>query len=420
MNYFDKELKNTEKGENSQISSELLWIEANTNKKNSPRYMWFVYLMMMLVLVFCFYMLSCTIFGFGWIKNIFDTKTQTVGNFEYVLPLADKPELEGDGIYQADGRYTVAGISKLMRESAVTVYAYSEDSKYSIGQGSGFIFSEDGYIITNAHVVDNGNTSYLSVRLSDDTYYNGKLIGCDLVTDIAVLKIQANNLKAVTFGDSEQIIQGEEVVAYGNPAGLTASVTAGIVSGLGRNVTLNEMELFDCIQIDAAINPGNSGGALLNMWGQVVGIVSAKLESDEYDGIGFAISTAEAKPVIESIIEHGCVVGRVKIGIEFYEISQSDASDTTGMTSGLFIINIDSSCDIYNSGLKAGDIITSIDGKKVTTAGDVAVITQFKKPGDVVEFTYSREGEEYTSQFALMEANTFRVVELNKQKNDKE
>ncbi|MBQ8883670.1 MAG: trypsin-like peptidase domain-containing protein, partial [Oscillospiraceae bacterium] len=290
-----------------------------------------------------------------------------------------------------------------MKESAVTVYAYSDDVAVSGGQGSGFIFSEDGYIITNSHVVANGNVNYVSVRLWDNTYYSGKLIGYDVVTDIAVLKIQVSGLKPVTFGDSAQISQGEQVVAYGNPAGLTASVTSGVVSGLGRNVTLNDMNLHDCIQIDAAINPGNSGGALLNMWGQVVGVVSAKLESDDYDGIGFAISTAEAKPVIESIIEHGCVVGRVKIGIEFYEVSEEMAEGSELLKAGLLVANVDETCDIANSGLTQGDIILTIEGKRVMSLGDVSDITKDKKPGDVLKFTYWRDGAEYEAEFKLME-----------------
>ena len=413
MNYFDKELQKVKCDSPSQLSKDVLWADANDRYKSYPEYMWFVYILMLVVLLFCFYMLSCTVFGFGWLKNVFEEKTDKDKNFEYVLPLADKPELEGDGLYEADGRYTVAGIAELMKESAVTVYAYSDDVAVSGGQGSGFIFSEDGYIITNSHVVANGNVNYVSVRLWDNTYYSGKLIGYDVVTDIAVLKIQVSGLKPVTFGDSAQISQGEQVVAYGNPAGLTASVTSGVVSGLGRNVTLNDMNLHDCIQIDAAINPGNSGGALLNMWGQVVGVVSAKLESDDYDGIGFAISTAEAKPVIESIIEHGCVVGRVKIGIEFYEVSEEMAEGSELLKAGLLVANVDETCDIANSGLTQGDIILTIEGKRVMSLSDVSDITKDKKPGDVLKFTYWREDKEYESEFKLMEATSYKVIEVN-------
>jgi len=221
-------------------------------------------------------------------------------------------------------------------------------------------------------------------------------------------------LTPVTFGNSNQLLQGEDVVAFGNPAGLEASITAGVVSAVGRYVALGDMSLYDCIQVDAAINPGNSGGALLNMWGQVVGVVSAKLESEQYDGIGFAVSTAEAKPVIESIIEHGCVLGRVKIGIEFYEVSEEDAQKSELLVAGLFVVKIDPECDIFNSGLKAGDIITSVNGKKVLTAGDVALAVKDNKPGDKVKFAYWRENKEHTSEFRLMEAPTYKVVDLAK------
>ncbi|MBE6837686.1 MAG: PDZ domain-containing protein [Ruminococcus sp.] len=414
MNYFDKELENVSCEKNSEIPKELLWFEATSRKKGSPAYMWFVYLLMVCVLIGCFYMLSCTIFGFGWLKNAFEKDKPHGEDFQYVLPLADKPKLEGDGLYTGDGRYTVAGIAQLMKKSAVTVVVYDESTTKSVGQGSGFIFSEDGYIITNAHVVQNGDVSCVNVYLWDDTLYNGKIIGVDPITDIAVLKIQALGLTPVTFGNSNQLLQGEDVVAFGNPAGLEASITAGVVSAVGRYVALGDMSLYDCIQVDAAINPGNSGGALLNMWGQVVGVVSAKLESEQYDGIGFAVSTAEAKPVIESIIEHGCVLGRVKIGIEFYEVSEEDAQKSELLVAGLFVVKIDPECDIFNSGLKAGDIITSVNGKKVLTAGDVALAVKDNKPGDKVKFAYWRENKEHTSEFRLMEAPTYKVVDLAK------
>lgn len=412
MNYFDKELENQDCTEASQITKELLWLDANGGKKGNSKYGLFVYLFLMCAVIGCFYLLSCAVFGFGWIRNIIQ-KADDGGNFQFVLPLADKPELQGGEFYQADGRYTVAGIAQLMKESSVSIYAYGDVIHSGVAQGSGFIFSEDGYIVTNAHVIDIKD-AHIKVTLWDGRMYNGKIVGMDAVTDIAVLKISATGLKPVIFGDSSQLIQGEEIVAYGNPAGYNASVTAGIVSALGRTVKLADIDIENCIQFDAAVNPGNSGGALLNMWGQVVGIVSAKMESDYYDGIGFAISTVEAKPVIESLIEQGCVVGRVKIGIEFYEITEEMAADSDTLVPGLYIVNVSEDCDIYNTGLTAGDIIVELGGKKVTTSADISLAISKKKPGDVMKFVYLRDGERHESEFALMDAGGYRVTEIVK------
>ena len=164
------------------------------------------------------------------------------------------------------------------------------------------------------------------------------MVGQDSATDIAVIKIQAQDLQAAEFGDSTQVNAGEEVVAIGSPAGYYGTVTKGIVSGVNRRIRLeNSSTIMNCIQIDAAINPGNSGGALFNMWGQVIGITSSKLASSDYEGIGFAVSIDEAKPVIEELMEKGYVAGRVKIGVTYYAVSDTTA-EIYGIKAGHFVL----------------------------------------------------------------------------------
>lgn len=235
--------------------------------------------------------------GSGWVRNLVTGDEK----ISFTLPVADKPKLD-DEFYQADGRYTAEGIAKGFSPAVVSIEVYKNSGGYvAAGQGSGVIMSADGYIVTNAHVV-NAAESGIKVVLSDNSEYEAKVVGQDPATDIAVIKIQAQGLQAAEFGDSTQVNAGEEVVAIGSPAGYYGTVTKGIVSGVNRRIRLeNSSIIMNCIQIDAAINPGNSGGALFNMWGQVIGITSSKLASSDYEGIGFAVSIDEAKPVIEDL-----------------------------------------------------------------------------------------------------------------------
>ncbi|MBR1383083.1 MAG: trypsin-like peptidase domain-containing protein, partial [Ruminococcus sp.] len=212
------------------------------------------------------------------------------------------------------------------------------------------------------------------------------------------------------FGDSDAVLQGEEVVAIGSPAGYNNSVTMGVVSSVNRQIrSKNGNDTVTCIQIDAPINPGSSGGGLFNMWGQVIGITSSKLSSSDYEGIGFAVATNQMKPIIEDIIENGFVTGRVKIGITYYAVSETTA-EINDMLKGLYVVSISDDCDVANSGLQEGDIITAIDGKDPLLYEKVSDIYKDKQPGDTISCTVSREntdGEYDTFEitFALMEDN---------------
>ena len=231
-----------------------------------------------------------------------------------------------------DTELSVPEIVKKAKPSVVGISsAFGEDS---VGTGTGIIMSEDGYIVTNAHVVQDSSdgkhtpAESVTVVLADKSEYPAQVIGADSRTDLAVVKINGNgkNFSAAEFGDSCRLAEGELAVAIGNPLGfeLYGSITCGIISALDRTITIDEYEMT-LIQTDAAINPGNSGGPLLNRFGQVVGINSSKIISDHAEGLGFAIPISSARPVIDDLIENGYVTGRPRIGISGEDIGEENA-----------------------------------------------------------------------------------------------
>lgn len=283
------------------------------------------------------------------------------------LGLNSKPVEEK--LSDGNGQYTVAGIAQTVGPSIVEIILFSDITHTSvIGTGSGIIVSDTGYIVTNAHVITGGK--YIGVSLSgdDESLYEAQIIGYDSKTDIAVIKIipGEQKLTVASFGNSEEVIQGEQVAAIGNPGGLTKSISVGYVSGKDRIVKSGSTSYkMNCIQTDAAISPGNSGGALVNMYGQVIGIISSKYVSSSYEGIGFAISINDAKPIIEELLANGYIKGRFKIGITFNSVTE-EASKQTGLHKGLLISSVDPECDISSSGLQKDDIIFEVEGKEVT------------------------------------------------------
>lgn len=344
--------------------------------------------------------------GQGWLSNLI-TKDQHIS---FTLPLSEKPNADQSDL-DSEGKYTTQGLAKNFSDTVVSIEVYSSSSSLiPDGQGSGIIMTENGYIVTNAHVVSDADKG-MKVVLNNGDEYQATLVGADTKSDIAVIKIPANNLQAAEFGDSSQVEIGEEVVAIGSPAGYTGSVTKGVVSGLNRNIILeNSIRTENCIQIDAAINPGNSGGALFNMYGQVIGITSSKLVSETYEGIGFAISTQEAKPIIEDIIEHGYVAGRVRIGITYYQVTEA-AAEINEVVAGLCIVSIDEKCDVADTELAVGDIITEIDGTDVAKSDiDIFSILDKYKAGDEITCKVYRKGYSETSDYFEV---TFKLMEDN-------
>ena len=268
--------------------------------------------------------------------------------------------------------------------------------------GSGVIISSDGYIVTNNHVIENANE--VKVILNTNENYTAKVIGKDSRTDLAVLKIDASELPFAKMGESSQLRVGDTAIAIGNPLGqeFAGTTTQGIISGLNRSVTIDNKQL-NLIQTDAAINPGNSGGALVNAYGQLIGINTAKISSSSLEGLGFAIPIDEAKPIIEDLIDNGYVRGRPVIGIGGSAVTERDAEVYENLTVGVYVSSMTPDSPAYLAGIKIGDIITSCDGKKVETVEDINEIKNKKQPGDKMTVTVYRQGKKHNIELVLGE-----------------
>ena len=319
----------------------------------------------------------------------------------------DKTEGGSTTLVESDRKPVTVDVSyrnngKLM--SAAEVYAANVNSTVGIttsvittnffgmrtsgaAAGSGFIISEDGYIVTNYHVVENGTS--IKVTTFDNQSYDAVLVGYDESNDVAVLKITASGLTPVTMGSSEDLNVGDEVVAIGNPLGeLTFSLTKGNVSAKDRTVTLSGNVTMKLIQTDAAINSGNSGGALFNMYGEVVGITNAKYSGSSssteasIDNIGFAIPLDSVKKIITEIIERG-YAAKPYIGVQL-----TDAADAA------LIYSVVKDSPAEEAGLQANDIVTAANGEKVTCADDLTAVVKAMEPGDTLTLTVTRGGQE--------------------------
>ena len=270
------------------------------------------------------------------------------------------------------------------------------------GAGSGVIISKDGYIVTNNHVI--ADAEEISVTLKSGKEYKAKLVGTDDKTDIAVLKIEAQDLTPATFGDSSAVAVGEQIVVIGNPLGsLGGSVTTGIISAKDREIEVENMSMT-LLQIDAAVNPGNSGGALFNLKGELVGVVNAKYSSEEIEGLGFAIPVNTAKSTVEDIIEYGYVKGRAQLGITAVEISDLQTAFSAGVTElGVYVYSVNDGSGADKAGLKAGDRIVKIDNKEISSYATLSKVLDGHSVGDTVSVTYSRNGEQKTVDVKLIE-----------------
>ncbi len=265
----------------------------------------------------------------------------------------------------------------------------------SAASGSGFILSDSGYILTNFHVIE--GSSAITVTLFDGSGLDAKLVGYDESNDIAVLKVEGENLVPVVLGDSDNMNVGDTVVAIGNPLGeLTFSLTTGVVSALNREVTLSSNTTMNLIQTDCAINSGNSGGALFNLYGEVIGITNAKYSGNSgsgasIDNIGFAIPVNQVQKIIKSIIEKGYVV-KPYIGINVSDVSAETQS--YGLPQGAAVRSVAEGGPAEKAGLQANDIITAINGKAVTSVADLKKVLAETEPGDVWQVVVYRRGTE--------------------------
>ena len=264
--------------------------------------------------------------------------------------------------------------------------------------GSGFILTQDGYILTNYHVVE--SSSSIKVTTYDGTSYDAQLIGYDESNDVAVLKVDATDLTPVVLGDSDSVSVGDSVVAIGNPLGeLTFSLTAGAISALDRPVTLSSGTTMNLMQTDCAINSGNSGGALFNMYGEVIGITNAKYSSSSssseasIDNIGFAIPINQVRSIVESIIQNGYIV-KPYIGVSVSDVSSE--SQSYGLPQGAAVRSVVESSPAAEAGLQENDIITAANGDAITGSNDLVKLVKAASAGDTLELTVYRQGQTIT------------------------
>ena len=294
---------------------------------------------------------------------------------------------------------SIPEIAKMVSPAVVGVVA---DSGTAVYYGSGIILSENGYLVTNAHVIEDGTG--LSIITKDGQEFEASVVGSDRQTDLAVLKVDASGLPSAVFGDSGELEVGELAVAIGNPMSmeLFGSVTAGVISALDRQIVMEDRTMV-LLQTDAAINPGNSGGALVNGYGQVIGINSVKVTASSYEGIGFAIPSASAKPVIDALIAYGYVPGRPAVGIVGEDVSAYYAA-YGNVPRGVYIHGVTEGTDAQGKGLKVGDIMVAIDGVTITSMAELNRIKETHEAGESVTLTVWRDGQEFDVTIRLTEA----------------
>lgn len=330
------------------------------------------------------------------------------------LPVADLKDEGTSPIVQLVGNRSeispVVSIAEKVMPSVVGVKTFGTFSYWGrqienqeLGSGSGIIYSEDGYIITNYHVIENATS--VQVTLGDEQQYDATIVGSDPNSDLAVLKIDAKGFPAATFGDSDELRIGELVVAIGNPLGYENTVTDGIVSGLNRQLN-DYTDNMTLIQTNAAINSGNSGGALANSRGEVIGINSAKLVASNAEGMGFALSINQVKPVVEELITKGHV-SRPYLGVSInsqYQVDEETA-EKYEIPMGIQVAEVVPGSPASKAGLRAGDIIYKVNDTLIQSFDDLSDIISESHVGDELRILADRNGEKVVVNAILEEAS---------------
>jgi len=374
-----------------------------------------------LLVVFCFILAIAAGFVGGYIANLYRPDLSEpeknrisapppaapspdipASEYENTLPRREPFEISSLLNSPAEQEMTTPEVAAIVRQSVVEIKTETVSSGIRMGSyvtegaGSGVIVSEDGYIVTNDHVIDRATS--ITVRLIDGREFPALLIGTDSKTDIAVIKISASGLSPANFGDSSALVIGESALAVGNPLGeLGGTVTGGIISALDREMSI-EGETMSLLQTDAAVNPGNSGGGLFNMRAELIGIVNAKSSGLNIEGLGFAIPANIARIVANDIISYGYVKGRVDTGLELIDIPTAQSARWYRVSqTGLYIL---SSAD---GQLRNGDRITAIDEREIEDLYDFNEVMKSFNVGDTITITVSRNNEIITASITLTE-----------------
>ena len=305
---------------------------------------------------------------------------------------------------EADGALSLQEIYKKCIGSVVSITASAQSGKSS---GTGIVLSADGYLITNHHVIENAQV--IAVQTSDDRQFQASIIGSDEASDLAVLKVDATDLQPAEFGDSGKLAVGDRVVAIGDPLGaqLRGTMTSGIVSAINRDLEVNDRTMT-LIQTDAALNNGNSGGPLINCYGQVIGINTMKLRSyysTTAEGLGFAIPMAVANPILEELMENGYVAGRPAIGIS-YDTLPLAFRIYYNLPEGVYISAVYDGSDAQAKGVAAGDIITAVNGTRVTSIDELNRVKNQFTAGDSITLTLYNGGSYRDVEVTLIDQAT--------------
>lgn len=342
-------------------------------------------------------------FGFGgaYIANMINGESAGGTSSEI---MGNSANVENTSTSSGSQSFSISEIYEKNSDSVVEISTETKQFDRMMGQyvssgaGSGVIISGDGHIVTNNHVID--GASKITVRLKDGSELEAKLVGKDSRTDIAVLKVESKGLKSASFGDSESLAVGEQVVAIGNPLGeLGGTVTEGIISALDREIVIDG-ESMTLLQTSAAVNPGNSGGGLFNSKGELVGIVNAKSSGSDIEGLGFAIPAKTAKEVVEQIISNGYVPGRPELGVSLLEIlDENTAASYRVQELGVYVGEVS-----RQNGLQPGDRIISVDGKEIERASDIKEIIDAQSAGDKLKIVVSRDGQKVSVVSELVES----------------
>ena len=307
--------------------------------------------------------------------------------------------------YSEGQALSLQDVYKRCSPAVVSITANYGDKYGAYSWGTGIIFTEDGYIITNAHVLE--GTSSVLATTEDNREFEAKLVGIDTASDIAVLKIDAEGLPVAEFGDSSRLEVGDDVVAIGNPLGdqFRGTMTNGIISAINRDVAYAGYNMT-LLQTNTAINEGNSGGPLINMHGQVIGVTNMKMSSfySSIEGIGFAIPSVTLKSVVDALIARGYVPGRPGIGVIIGSDIPKEITEIHGLTRGLYIESVTKNSGADNGGVRKGDIITAVDGTDVYFVEEVKAITSEFKVGDYITLTIFRNGDSFDVDIELMDA----------------
>ena len=365
--------------------------------------------------------LSGTITLAGY-KYFFENKVESEYEQDRLFELPVLPPARGGGAssidFTAAAENTVNAVVHVKNLSYVRTsrgslldffYGYEGNTRQAqVGTGSGVVITEDGYIVTNNHVIDQAQE--LEVTLNNNKTYKARLVGKDKAMDIALLKVDTEDkLPYLVFGDSDAVQLGEWVLAVGNPFNLTSTVTAGIVSAKARNLSKTGIQSF--IQTDAAINPGNSGGALVNTRGELIGInTMISSNTGSYVGYAFAVPSNITKKIVEDILEYGNVQEGV-LGVKGFELNTLLAAHfNTPQVEGFYVQGVEQNSGAEIAGLREGDVITAINGKKILTFVDIKSILNMKRPKDVVDVTFLRNDKVETIKVGLSKSEKEQIT----------